>query len=477
MSETRPLASAHTFWRHHLLERLICRWGVYTTRRVTLRSRLDSAAAKRENEALRKGFIGWRLWSERRKRARWALDGGRARYATMLLRFCVRGWGAEARRQKRLLGRLLLSGAKDGIPVLRETSRDGVEGVSDGVRTGKGPSVVSSWAVALLQRIDASVGIRNLQTLEQWSLPEGKSSSWSIVNRVNRSDYLLSQKSSIGMTQAADMLLFAAGLEGSDQTTREKALRNPGMSEGSKRVFTMEDVCSFYRARSLARRALRAWRSECEHAQSKLRIANTFRSRSQAKAVLRSWLSFLRRRRQVAKAHRTNFVTGRVILLWRKHARRSAALRERLAVALRSRTHRTLSLALWNWQEWGVNRRTRREKIADAVVGILRWRMAAAFDAWKREAARRRRKRRADRQGLLANLGRVWRHWAGGAKARVLLRRVFSEGEPKSDDYTLRDKIIIDYLNVGIQNKEKDRLKVTILEIRKAVQLISLSDL
>jgi hypothetical protein len=371
-------------------------------------------------------------------RVRWALERGWARYAARLLRSRLRGWGAETRRRKQLLGRLLLRGAKEGTLLLRETSRDGVERVSDRDRTGEGQSGVSSWAVALLQRIVASVGTGNLQTLEHGNPLEGKGSSWSITDRVDRSDCLLSKESSVGIPQASSKLLFAAGLEGSHQTRqRGKALGNLEFSGGPKRVFTVEDACSFYCARSLARRALRAWRSECEHAQSKLRIADTFKSRSQAKAVLRSWLSFLQRRRQVAEAHRTNCIARRVMLLWRKHASRSAVLRERLAGALRGRRHRTLSLALWGWQEWGVNKRTQREKIADAVVGILRWRMAAAFDGWKREAARRRRKRRAEEQGLLAKLGRVWRHWAGGAKARVLLRRVFSEGEPKYDDHNM----------------------------------------
>lgn len=433
----------------------MCRWVEYTTRRVKLQTRLDAATAKREKETLRKGLIGWRLWSERRVRAHWALERGWARYAARLLRSCLRGWGAEARRRKRLLGRLLLPGAKEGTLLSRETSRVAVERVSEGDRTGEGPSGVSSWAVALLQQIDASVGTGNLQILEHGSLSEGKGSSLSIPARVDRSDFLLSQKSSVGIMQAAGMLPFAAGLEGKDQTIRGRALRSPGMFEGLKRVFTLEDACSFYCARSLARRALRAWRSECEHAQSKLRIADTFKSRSRAKAVLRSWLSFLQRRRQVAEAHCTKFITRRAMLVWRKHARRSAALWERLAVALRGRRHCTLSLALWGWQEWGVNRRTRREKIADAVVGILRWRMEAAFDGWKREAARWRRKRRADRQGLMANLGRVWRHWAGGARARVLLRRVFSEGEPKVRQMHIEVMIILHHLDVGI-NLDKD---------------------
>lgn len=266
---------------------------------------------------------------------------------------------------------------------------------------------VSRWAVALLRKLDSSIDVPPPPSLA------GLRS-------------VLKEKQGYGQFHPA----FASASAGNLWNGQgQEIITGANTSASSTGLFTLEDACEKYHARSLARRALLAWKTECEHARRTLDFARASGNRSRATRVFRSWLSSFRRRKNIAGSHWRAAVVARVFTLWRKRARQCTLLRERLEATLRGRRHRALSLALWGWREWGVNMRRQRKRIAGVEVEIVHRRLEVAFEAWRKEAARKGRKRHAVRKGLTAGLGRVWRHWAQRARARVLLRRVLAAGE------------------------------------------------
>ncbi|GAQ79474.1 hypothetical protein KFL_000310240 [Klebsormidium nitens] len=426
----RPRATALSFCRRRTLERFLRRWMAYSRRRIILWATQEAAMEKLRRRVLRNGLRGWRAWQKKKVWMRDAVERAREWKERRHLRLCFWGWQGEAGKRRTLLERLMSPGARNkgservftpahyhASPSWAPKKARHVALVSfshvaaHDLSSPRGPldPGVSHWAVALLRKIDSAIEIRTAQ--QSAGLED-----------------LPKEKQEYGQLRSVFASASAGGIRSSQRQENEITANTSDPRTG---VFTMEDACELYHARSVAQRALLAWKNECERTRSAMDFARASEEVLRATRILRGWLSSLRRRKNAAESHWRAAVILRVFKLWKKRARQSALLREQLEAALRGRRHRSLSLALWGWREWGVNKRRQRERIAEVEVEILRRRLEAAFGAWRGEAARKGRKRNAVRRGLKAGYGRVWRHWAWRAKARVLLRRVFAEAEAR----------------------------------------------
>lgn len=109
----RPRAAALSFYRRRTLERFLCRWMAYSSRRIMLRAIQEAAVEKLRRRVLKNGLRGWRAWRKRKVCKRDAVERVREWNVRRRLRLSFWGWQREAGKRKALLERLLSPGARN----------------------------------------------------------------------------------------------------------------------------------------------------------------------------------------------------------------------------------------------------------------------------------------------------------------------------------------------------------------------------